>query len=355
MLSFNPFYFRPKNKMCLSKTRFISLILILTFLFGCDEEDCPPCSTPTDNRISFEMNFLEYSDNNYFIDDVYADTSSGLNIFNQYYGNIPSIVTYEYYVNEIEVYKSINQLIGPSFIYANAYIDLPQRSASSKYPDSLRYNSELIAGEEEAGRFGLLSEGRDYLFHRATGHITFLWSLNDHDVIAVAYKAFGNIIYGEFFTDLINNHDSVAVLKLVKPRNLEPAYSKAWKLKMKNIYKMIPYRGEATDVDLDIYLKKADGMETNSINNRRLLELFGFDKFHENGGPGPDGKFDEIPPGLTYERKSSEIIFPVLEPFGENIPTELIDYKYNLIYDTSKTFLSLPANYFIIKGKYKPI
>ena len=105
---------------------------------------------------------------------------------------------------------------------------------------------------------------------------------------------------------------------------------------------------------MDIYLKKADGTETNSINNTRLLELFGFDKFHANGGPGPDGKFDTIP-GLTYERKSSEIILPVLEPFGSNIPQELEDYKYDLIYDTTKTFLSLPANYFIIKGKYKPI
>ena len=205
MLSFNPFYFRSKSKMSLSNTGFISLLLILTFLFGCDEEDCPPCSTPTDNRMPFEMNFLEYSDNNYFIDYVYADTSSGLNIYNQYYGNIPSIINVQYLVKEIEVYKSVNQ-IGPSFIYGNAYIDLPQRSATSKYSDSLRFNDDPIAGEEETGRFGLLSEGRDYLFHPETGYITFLSSLHNQDVIAVAYKIEGqqnNIIYGEFFADLI--------------------------------------------------------------------------------------------------------------------------------------------------------
>ena len=327
-------------------------LLLLTLLLSCDKEDCPPCSTPTDDRISFEMNFLEYSDNNYFIDDVYVDTSSGLNIFNQYYGNIPSIVNYEYYVNEIEVYKSINTS-GPNFIHACAYIDLPKRLATSKYSDSLRFNGAPIAGEEEAGRFWLLSEGRDYLFHRATGNITFLWSLNDHDAIAVAYKTPG-IIYGEFFTDLINNHDSVAVLKLVRPRNLQPTYLKAWKFKMKNIYKMIPYRGEATDVEMDIYLKKADGTETNSVKGKRLLELFGFDTFHENGDSGPDGKFDNFP-GITYERESSEIIFPVLEPFGLNIPQTLEEYKYDLIYDTAKTYLTLPANYFVIKGKYNPI
>jgi hypothetical protein len=355
MLNFNPFYFRPKYKMCLSNTGFISLLLILTFLFGCDEEDCPPCSTPTDDRIPFEMNFLEYSDNNYFIDDVYADTSSGLSIFNQYYANIPPIVNIEYYVKEIEVYKSINQ-VSQSAIWGSAYIDLPPRLVTDKYPDSLRSNFDPIAGEEERGAFKLLSEGRDYLFHPETGYITFLSSLHNQDAIAVAYKIEGqqnNIIYGEFFADLIRNEDSAAVLKLVKPRNLQPSFSKAWKLKMKNLYKLIPYLGEAIDVDLDIYLKRADGTETNSINGKRLLELFGFDRLNE-GGFGPDGKFDNFP-GVTYERRSSEIIFPVLEPFGENIPTELIDYKYNLIYDTTKTFLSLPANYFIIKGKYTPI
>jgi hypothetical protein len=45
----------------------------------------------------------------------------------------------------------------------------------------------------------------------------------------------------------------------------------------------------------------------------------------------------------------------VLEPFGANIPPELEDYKYELIYDTTKTFLILPENYFVLKGKYNPI
>ncbi|MCW8996915.1 MAG: hypothetical protein OQK77_13960, partial [Psychromonas sp.] len=288
-------------------------------------------------------------------DEVYADTSSELNLFNLYYGNIPAIVLTEYYVQDIEVYKAIN-ILSQRSILGFAYINLPPRSAASKYPDSLRYNSDPIAGEEEAGRFELLSEGRDYLFHPETGYITFLFALHDQDIVAVAYKTQGqqgNLYYGEFSTDLIHNHDTVAVLKLVKPKFLQPLYKTAWKLKMKNIYQLNPNFGEATDIDLDIYLKKVDGTETNSINNVRLLELFGFDKLAENGAPVPDGKFDNRP-GFTYEHRISEIIFPVLEPFGENIPQELTDYKYNWIYDTTKTFLSLPENYFIIKGKYQP-
>ncbi len=360
MLSFNPFDFRSKNKLCLSNTGFISLLLILTFLFGCDEEDCPPCSTPTDERIAFEMNYLEYSDNNFFIDEVYADTSSQLDMFNSYYGNIPSMILPKFYVKEIEVYKARNTVSG-SFIYGCAYIDLEPKFEYNTYNDSLRDLSSVIPGEKEVNKFILLHEVRDYLFHRETGYITFTSALNEQDIIAIAYRiendnstSLDDLIYGEFFADLINNSDTVAVLKLIKPRHVHPIYSKAWKLKMKNLYKLIPNWGGATDVDMDIYLKSANGTETNSINGKRLLELFGFDKMKEDGSPGPDGKFDNRV-GYNYDPRTSEIIFPVLEPFGENIPTELIDYKYNLIYDTSKTFLSLPANYFIIKGKYKPI
>ena len=344
--------------------KLLKLFLLLLFLspllfIGCDDEDCNCVSTPTDDRIPFEINFLEYSDNNYFIDEVYTDTSSELNMYNLYYGNIPSIVLLKYYVKEFEVYKSISQL-HQSTIYAHAYVDLLPRSVSTRYPDSLRdYSNPIIAGQHEFNRFILLNEGGDYLFHRETGYITFTTPLNEQDIIAIAYKiengSFYNddLIYGEFFADLINNGDTVAVLKLIKPKNLQPGYETAWKLKMKNIYQIIPYLGQTRDLDLDIYLKKADGTESNTINNMRLLELFGFDKLKENGEPGSDGKFDNLL-GLNFNPTTSEIIFPVIEPFGGNIPPELIDYKYQAIYDTVKTYVPLPENYFIIKGKYNP-
>ena len=312
MLSLNLFDFL--------KTGFISLILSIIFLVGCSEDDCPPCSTPTDDRISFEMNFLEYSDNNYFINEIYADTSSELNMFNLYYGNIPAIVLPKYYVKEIEVYKSVNVLSGSS-IFGCAYIDLESRYEYSTYNDSLRDFSSAIPGKKEINRFYLLNEVRDYIFHRETGYITFTSALNEQDIIAIAYRT--------------ENNNSYAVLKLVKPRNLQPAYSTAWKLKMRNIYQIVPYIGQVTNLDLDIYLKKSDGSETNSINNVRLLELFGFDKIKEGGSLGSDGKFDNRI-GYNYEPRTSEIIFSVIEPFGNNIPPLLNEYKYDSIYDTVK-------------------
>lgn len=338
----------------------ISVVLFLTFYIGCNEKDCNPVSPPIDDRVSFEISFLDYSENNYFIDEIYSDTSSNLNLYNLYYGGSTPIVKTNYLVKDIEVYLSISTSYQNS-ILAWAHIDLPARSLNEKYPNSYRELIEPIPGEEELSKFRLLHEGRDYIFHRETGYLTFMIPIQGMDIVAAAYRIendspshVDDSFYGEFFTDLINNSDSVGVLKLIKPRNLQPIYEAAWKLKLKNHYQITPFIGQVTDLDLDIYIKRADGTESNLINNVRLLELFGLDKLNADGSPGPDGKFD-YRSGITFRPQTSEIIFPVIEPFGNNIPAILSEYKYQAIYDTFKTLLTLPDNKFIIKGKYKPI
>lgn len=338
----------------------ISSVLFIAFFIACNDKECDPVSPPIDDRVSFEISFLDYSDNNYFIDKVYSDTSPNLNLYNLYYGGSIPIYRIKYLVKDIEVYLSISTSYQNS-ILACAYVNLPSRTEHQKYSDSLRQNFDPIDGSEEVGRFRLLHEGRDYLFHRETGFISFLIPIQFQDIIAAAYRVENDspsptddLLYGEFFTDLINNSDSVGVLKLIKPRNLQPIYEDAWKLKLKNHYQIVPFIGQITDLDLDIYLKKADGTESNSINNVRLLELFGFDKLKTDESPGADGKFD-YRIGITFRPQTSEIIFPVIEPFGNNIPAILSEYKYQAIYDTIKTLLTLPDNRFIIKGKYKPL
>jgi len=338
----------------------VSFVLFVLLLGGCNREESNPISSPSDDRVSFEINFLQYSDNNYFIDEIYTDTSAEFNMYYLYYGSLIPTVLPKYFVKDFEVYMAINQ-VSQSGIVAHAYIDLPPRTSSNMYSDSLRYKNIIPVGQEELMRFRLLNEGGDYIFHPETGYITFLFPLMNQDVIAVAYRIENDspsnsddLFYGEFIAELVNNSDSIGVLKLVKPMNLNPLYKGAWKLKMKNIYQITPYTGQATNLDLDIYLKNSDGSESNKINNVRLLELFGFDKFTQNENVGADGKFDNRL-GFNFEPRTSEIIFPVIQPFGKNIPPMLNEYKYQTIYDTIKTYLSLPDNSFIIKGKYKPI
>lgn len=344
------------------KYLFISIMGMLLIINGCNKEISNPVIPPVDDRTIFEIDFLNYSDNNYFIDEIYADTSFGLNLFNIYYGSITPIILTKYYVKDIEVYISSGPGLGTSqFIEAYAYIDLQARTYSDMYPDSIRFNNDpmVTPGQQELTRFRRLDEGSDYIFNRGTGHITFLFPLKNMDVIAAAYRIENDdpgeeddLFYGEFISELVNNSKTRAVLKLIKPRNLIQQYKDAWKLKLKNIYKIEPFVGKITDLSLDIYLRRPDGSEINAINNIRLLELFGFDKFTEDGAFGGDGKFDNRA-GINFEPRTSEIIFPLLQPFGINIPSILNDYKYQGIYDTIKYSLSVPDNRFIIKGKYK--
>lgn len=337
----------------------ISLATITLFFIGCNDEECDPVTPPVDDRIPFEINFLQYSDNNYFIDQVYADTSAAFNMFNKFYGSLTPIVLPKYSIKKIEVYKSHNSIYDEGII-ATAYINLPPRTSDSMYADSFRNNNTIIPGQIDASGFILLDEGNDYIFHYETGWISFFNPIMDQDMIAVAYKIENNpgyaddLIFGEFISELVNNSKTRGVLKLVKPRNLQPVYEDAWNLKMKNLYQIAPYIGQVTDLDLDIYLKKSDGTESNTINNIRLLELFGFDRLNESAMPVPDGKFDNRR-GFNIQTTTSEIIFPVIQPFGNNIPFVLTEYKYQAIYDTMKTFLSMPGNSFIIKGKFNPI
>jgi hypothetical protein len=336
-----------------------SFVLFIIVFAGCKKE-CNPVAPENENRIPFEINFLDYSENNYCINEVYTDTVSDLNIFNLFYGNITPIIIPKYYVKDIEVYISVNSISQlNNSIIARAYIDLPPRSIDSLYPDSYREPGFVIPGQSEEGYFRLLSGGTDYIFHPWTGFITFLHPLSESDVIAVAYRIegetsneFDDAIYGEFISELVNNSKPRGVLKLVKPMNLQPAFRSAWKLEMKNFYQVAPVSEQITDLDLDIYLKKPDGTETNIIGDKRLLELFGFDKLKEDGTESSDGKFD-FRPGINFQPATNELIFPTLQPFGKNIPAILDEYKYQDIYDTTKTIAANPEYNFIIRGTYK--
>ncbi len=340
----------------------ISFLFMVVFTTGCKKETCNPVSPTNGVQHSFEINFMQYSENNYFLDTAYADTTSGLNLFNKFYGNIIPIVNPNYTITDIELYISANTIEqGQNAINAIAYINLPSRTSSQLYSDSIRFNNIIIPGKVESARFRLLNLGSEYIFHPHTGYITFLIPIHEPDVIAAAYKVQNNPstlgydnYYGEFMSELVNNSKSKGVLKLIKPTNLQPNYKEAWKLKMKNFYQIDSGYFPVRNINLDIFLKKSDGTETNTINGKRILELFGFDKTDEKGNLGSDGNFD-FRIGYTFDQETEEIIFPVLQPFGKNIPPDLNEFKYQGIYDTSKTYAEIlaPKNSFIIKGTYE--
>jgi len=282
----------------------------------------------------------DYSENHYFIDSVYADST----IFRQYYLNVPSITDPNLFVNEIEVWRSINIITSDKSKerFANAFLNLNPIGSGLTYPDSLKLPLENpILGEEETGRFQLLTQGIDYNLHAETGFVSFKTSIQDQDVIAVAFnRGIPGIdqTFGEFVS---TTQDTFIVLKLVKPRNLQPQFSDAWQLKLKNIYPTGSRNLKKEGFDFRIKYEvvgqdPTDELPTES-GNIKLLEAFGFDRQGEGGNPNPDDKFDWRP-GLTIFPQTGEIIFPTLEPFGRNIPDELDEFAYQDVYDTTKTF-----------------
>jgi cell surface protein SprA len=320
---------------------------------------------------TFEKRAYEYSPNHYFIDTIYASQREDLNLFQKYYDNATPIIDSRFLVKDIEVWKSI-VTVGKDPAkerLANALIDLPELAAGASYDTSLRTdNFKPVPGQSETGRFRLLTKGDDYQLNEYTGFITFNTQINTDDIIAVAYRvengsgAQDDGYYGDFIANAVTDSQRL-VLKLVKPANLQPGgnYAQAWKLQLKNIY---PVGGrnikkEGFEFQIKYELSGQDpvvelpGKEGTNV---RLLNAFGFDNYDAADQPNPDNIFDWRT-NLTIIPATGEIIFPFLEPFGQNIPTEFRDsdsLKYQLVYDTTKTFAQQQKvkDKWILTGKY---
>ncbi|MCJ7553108.1 MAG: cell surface protein SprA [Ignavibacteriaceae bacterium] len=299
----------------------------------------------------FQIRAYDYSTNHYFLDTLYASTIPGLDLFNRYYGSPTPEIDNNYFVKDIQVWKSINVInIDKSKERdANAYINLTSIPLNGAYDENLRNDIENPSpGEEESGRFLLLTPDVDYTLQPETGFITFKTAINEIDIIAVAYRTEngpGNdndLIFGEFLTPADTNLSKRLILKLIKPKNLQPDYQTAWKLQLKNIYPVgarnIKPDGFEFDINYEIDGSEAVSEVQGSAGLVRFLNAFGFDNTGSSGQGDPDNKFD-YRPGITIFPATGEILFPNLQPFAKNLPDGLTDnFRYDSIYTTSKTF-----------------
>ncbi|MEN8191494.1 MAG: cell surface protein SprA [Bacteroidota bacterium] len=310
----------------------------------------------------FEISAANYSDNHYFLDAVYANTDEQHNFFNNYYGNATAIETdssRKYFVKELEVWRTASG----SYVETdkqrkvNAFIDLPSIPVGNSIDPSYK-DASLTS---EAGRsiinnyFEPLVDGIDYVYNPYTGYISFKTNIQKSDGIAVAYRIEGeggvNLQYGEFITNLEDS--AVAVLKLIKPDHELTPESPAWNLKLRNIYPLGGREINEEEFKLDIYYEIAGQEPRNDYNGVKLLENFGFDFYDDSKNPKPDGAFDFMQKTIMPE--TGEIIFPVLQPFGEDLPAALPDtIAYQNVYNKTKTFAreDRTKDKFRIKGSY---
>lgn len=327
---------------------------------------------------TFEIRPNKYSENHFFVDKIYTDTDTKRNIFNKYYGESTPIRddTVRYYeIKEIEVYKSDYRQgsngVAEGF-RASAFIDLKAKSRAN-YGKRNFYENEIrdsisINGEEEVRQnFSKLNPGTDYTINMNTGHLTIKTSLQPNDVIAVAYRIEGattgnddDIYYGEFESEVLGVINDIKkeprILKLVRPKNLQPKFQKAWQLQLKNIYSLGASKLSETGFKFEIKYEMPTGEPIDNINGKKLLEKFELDKSGPGGSPQPDGVFD-FKPQRTIIPETGEIIFPVLKPFSAKYIGNQFEldeatakqYAYEQIYDSSQTV----AAYDKIHDKFK--
>jgi hypothetical protein len=312
----------------------------------------------------FNLRAYNYSTNHYFLDTLYA--SPTYHLFSDYFGSATPIIHDEYRVTNIEVWKSVSTTIinTSNERKANAYINLPAISAGGSYPQTLRDDTLQIPGQVETGRFVLLTQGTDYTLHPETGFISFKTQIQDQDVIAVAYRVENgpgptdDSYYGEFLSTAKVDTTQRLILKLVKPANLQPQFTQAWKLLLKNIYPVggLNIKQEGFQLNIKYESPGQDPVTQLNIGAKtvKLLNAFGLDNVDQAQNPTPDDIFD-FRVGLTVIPETGEIIFPSLEPFGRDMNSEIPDsLRYQSIYDTTKTYAqqNTTQDKWEITGKY---
>ena len=257
---------------------------------------------------------------------------------------------------------------------------------------------------------------REYVFHPQLGYLSLNNALNADEVLAVAFRyTYNGVEYqvGEFSTDVSFDQSAPQVLyaKLLKNETTKVNLP-TWALMMKNIYSLGQYQISPQNFKLDIFrIDDNSGVEKPLItegvntNNKLWIQITGLDRLNQQDERKPDGVFDfkaENRPFstsandgsnysggnfgssgmnnssssmasfstnttkgyVTIDPLNGRIIFPLVEPFGDDLAAQfspgeqaLIDkYTFRQLYDSTKVIaqqLFTKQNRYIIKGAYQ--
>lgn len=219
----------------------------------------------------------------------------------------------------------------------------------------------------------------EFAFHPQLGYITLNTSLQQNQVLFVAYEyMLGSQTYqvGDFTIDpgkqANNLNSNVLFLKMLKPDQVKPRQSgrpfPTWDLMMKNIYSIGGF-GLTNDnfrmsIMFDSRTQAGDiaYLPTGPLKDKPLLQVFGLDTLQNNNQSGPDNFFDFLE-RITILPDKGMIIFPVLEPFGShlrrrlgNIPEFVDAYVFDTLYTgTQQDAVNYASdkNRYLLKGSYQ--
>jgi cell surface protein SprA len=231
-----------------------------------------------------------------------------------------------------------------------------------------------------------LIQGSEYTYNEQLGFISINRNVQPDDVVGVALEyTYNGVPYkiGEFGGDTgpgDSLNQDVIFLKMLKSTAPNVRYP-IWDLMMKNVYSVGAVNVDPQEFLFDIFYEDPGkgqkrfldnpALIPSSLRSTPLIQVFNLDNLNRQGDPGADGIFDFVP-GLTVNPRTGRIMFPVLEPFGENLFRKLnesadppltigqieeLDKKllYRQLYDSTlfraREFQQL--NRFTLRGSYK--
>jgi cell surface protein SprA len=261
---------------------------------------------------------------------------------------------------------------------------LPDNRSNQLYNDLLRFpngrqqnsatNSAVALGLTQSQDFERTTARKlnpsEFSFNAQLGFILLNTQLNSDDVLGVAYRYTykGKVFQvGEFAEDLPPDSTSpkVMYLKMLKGTAAHPGLP-IWNLMMKNIYALGGLSVSKDNFILNIMYQDPGGGEKRYLPEGPnagipLISLLNLDRLNAQGEPHPDGVFDFVE-GITINSQQGKVIFPVLQPFGNDLAPALGSdatlqrkYLYNVLYDSTKTVaLQFQQNdRYIMRGSYK--
>ena len=316
-----------------------------------------------------EIRPASYSTNHFFIDTSYIKLYEDIYLNNSSGGYMA--------IRDIEVWVT-STASPPPLSARNVVAFMNQDMVEILQTDTLarRKDYESISGEVEQGSFVKL-EINEYEYNKNAGIISLKTSLQDNQAVAVYYvisnpdnspRYIGNS--GQEQKD-----SSKLIMKLVRPKNLQNNLKTAWKLQLKNRYRLDVIGIESQSFEFHIEYQLPGQTATQEVlpENIGLMELFGLDRFSASSGQPPPDKMFDYSSGVTIDEASGEIIFPTVEPFDASniayflhqnsaIDPSKIDGKggyadslsYRAIYDTSASAAqNNPKNRYYLRGKVK--
>ena len=230
----------------------------------------------------------------------------------------------------------------------------------------------------------------EFTYNNRLGFISLRQSLNNAEVLAVAYEYTLN---GQTYQVGTLSQDGYAapsalILKMLKSSVTQVKLDNGdqaplWRTMMKNVYSMGAFGVSNQDFRLDIWYNDPNsGVDLNYIprkplEGRLLVQVLGMDRIDINGMPHQDGVFDYVDnaavSGGTINSQNGRIFLPSVEPFGSNLEAKIVELAadenmseterdaliqtlvFQPLYDSTKTAAQqIPSlNRFRIKGRFQ--